>query len=180
MTPYTLFLDKPTEFKCKIQLEGASLKNSHARLVLSHNQTKMLYEGTIDPSGQCSIEIPKLSEWFSDSDAGKLQLEVIADGAYFAPWESDFKLDKSRKVTVEVAQPKAKPIPQIRVEVQSKKTSQDYIIENTVTFLKKNGVTKANALKNKKMIRESLISNIEKYNESMDPSSLVRQVIETL
>ena len=39
------------------------------------------------------------------SENGGMKLEVIADDMYFSPWESEYELKQSKKVTVEVKTP---------------------------------------------------------------------------
>ena len=57
---YKLFTDKPEVFECNIKLEGASLKNSSARLIIESEDVNLMFEGTINKDGKCSIPIKKL------------------------------------------------------------------------------------------------------------------------
>ncbi len=45
---YKLFTDKPEVFECNIKLEGASLKNSQARLIIESEDVNLMFEGTIN------------------------------------------------------------------------------------------------------------------------------------
>jgi len=99
---YKLFTDKPEVFECNIKLEGASLKNSSARLIIESEDINLMFEGTINKDGKCSIPIKKLKGLLEDNTSGQIKLEVIAEDTYFSPWKSDFIVDSSRKVTVEV------------------------------------------------------------------------------
>ena len=48
-------------------------------------------------------------------------MEVIAEDTFFTPWESDFEVDTSKKVTVEVkTQSPKKPIVETKVKVNVK------------------------------------------------------------
>ncbi len=99
---YKLFTDKTEVFECNIKLEGASLKNSSARLIIESEDVNLLFEGTINKDGKCSIPIKKLKGLLEDSTSGQIKLEVIAEDTYFTPWKSEFIVEASRKVTVEV------------------------------------------------------------------------------
>jgi TusA-related sulfurtransferase len=99
---YTLYTDKQELFECSISLEGASVKNSQARLIVESDNLNLLFKGTIDSSGKCTVPIKKLKNLLEESTKGKIRLEVIADDTYFTPWESDFEVETAKKLTVEV------------------------------------------------------------------------------
>ena len=86
MTSYKLYTDKPTNFECKIQLEGASLSKASARLVLEAPDRNLLFVGEISKAGQCSISIDKLRGILDEDTKGKLKLEVIVDDSYLTVW----------------------------------------------------------------------------------------------
>ena len=94
---YTLYTDKQELFECSISLEGASVKNSKVRLVVEADNLNLLFKGTIDSSGKCTVPIRKLKNLLEESTKGKIRLEVIADDTYFTPWESDFEVETARK-----------------------------------------------------------------------------------
>jgi TusA-related sulfurtransferase len=99
---YILYTDKQEVFECSISLEGASVKNSQARLIVESDNLNLLFKGTIDSNGKCTVPIKKLKNLLEESTKGKIRLEVIADDTYFTPWESNFEVETARKVTVEV------------------------------------------------------------------------------
>lgn len=99
---YKLFTDKAELFECDIKIEGTSLSNSKARLVIETNEYSILFNGNIDKSGKCEIPIKKLRGLIDENSQGTIKLEVIAEDTYFTPWESDFQVQASKKVTVEV------------------------------------------------------------------------------
>jgi len=99
---YKLFTDKTEIFECNIKLEGASLRNSVARIVIESQDINLLFTGTIDSQGKCKVPIKKLSGLLGENTTGKLKLEVIADDTYFVPWSSDFSVLASKGITVEV------------------------------------------------------------------------------
>ena len=99
---YKLFTDKAELFECDIKIEGASLSNSTARLVVETNDYSLMFNGKINNSGKCEIPIKKLKGLIDESSKGNIRLEVIADDTYFIPWKSEFEINASKKVTVEI------------------------------------------------------------------------------
>ena len=100
---YTLYSDKNNIFECDIQLEGASLSQAFARVIVEGDNLNLVFNGNITNDGNCRIEMPKLNML---KEGGEMKLEVIADDMYFNPWNSPFELKKSKNITVEVKQPK--------------------------------------------------------------------------
>ena len=99
---YKLFTDKSELFECDIKIEGASLSNSTARLVVETNDYSIMFNGKISSGGKCEIPIRKLKGLIEESSKGNIRLEVIAEDTYFTPWKSEFEIEASKKVTVEV------------------------------------------------------------------------------
>jgi hypothetical protein len=104
---YPLYSDKPNLFECSIQLEGCSLNQASARLIIESEQNSLIFNGEIDNTGACLIPVKKLKGIVSEG--GSMKLEVIADDMYFSPWESEYELLQSKQVTVEVKTPSSKP-----------------------------------------------------------------------
>lgn len=99
---YKLFTDKVELFECDVKLEGASLKNSIARIVIESEDVNLLFNGEITSEGKCKIPIKKLRGLLGENTKGTLKLEIIAEDTYFVPWTSDFAVQAAKKVTVEV------------------------------------------------------------------------------
>ncbi len=57
---YKLFTDKTELFECNISIEGATLKNSSARLIIESNDVNLLFNGKLDSSGKCQVPVKKL------------------------------------------------------------------------------------------------------------------------
>ena len=131
---YKLFTDKSELFECNISLQGASLKKSKARLVVETSDYSLLFKGEINSNGKCEIPIRKLKGLVDENTTGNIRLEVIAEDTFFTPWESDFEVDASKKVTVEVkSQTTKKPIVETKVKVKVKDekptiTEKDHVI----------------------------------------------------
>jgi hypothetical protein len=81
----------------------------------------LLFPGKIDTDGKCTIPVSKLKGLLDENTQGNIKLEVIADDVYFTPWESNFIIETSKKLTVEVTSQAAALIesqsPRVTVEV---------------------------------------------------------------
>jgi len=128
---YKLFTDKTEIFECDIKIEGTSLSNSSARLVIETKDYSLLFKGTINESGKCEIPIKKLKGLIDENSQGTIKLEVIAEDTFFTPWESDFQVQASKKVTVEVKsqQPEQEVIKENKVSVSNVKNT----VKNQIT-----------------------------------------------
>ena len=172
---YKLFTDKNELFECNISLQGASLKKSTARLVVETQDYSLLFNGDINSSGKCEIPIRKLKGLIDENTSGNIRLEVIAEDTFFTPWESDFEVDASKKVTVEVkSQTTKKPIVETKVKVKVKDekptiTEKDHVI-NLFKLLIKEDINvdnisyKRNALNNivATYLKENTVKNTGK------------------
>jgi hypothetical protein len=99
---YKLFTDKAELFECDIKIEGASLSNSNARLVVETNDYSLMFNGSISSDGKCKVPIKKLKGLIDENNKGNIKLEVIAEDTFFTPWETTFEVQASKKVTVEI------------------------------------------------------------------------------
>ena len=156
---YKLFTDKTNLFECSISLQGASLKKSKARLVVETTDYSLMFDGSISSGGKCEIPIRKLKGLIDENTSGNIRLEVVAEDTLFTPWESDFEVDASKKVTVEVkTQTTKKPIIEAKVKVKIKNekptiTEKDHVM-NLFKLLIKDDINvdnisyKRNALNN--------------------------------
>ena len=128
---YKLYTDKKEIFECEISLDGASLNDSVARLVVETPQLSLMFNGDISQTGKCTIPVKKLRGLLDEPVSGKMKLEVIAEDTYFSPWESDFTVETSKRVTVEVKS-QSKPIvsskPKMKVNVIKEKLDEEIVI----------------------------------------------------
>ena len=148
---YPLYSDKSNLFECQIQLEGCSLSDASARLIIESEQNSLVFNGEINKDGTCLIPVKKLKGLVSEG--GNMKLEVIADDMYFSPWESEYELQQSKKVTVEVKTPNQnKPKlfesnkPKINVSFKNNKTqkrrpTKKVVKENTSREFSKKDLT---------------------------------------
>ena len=170
---YKLFTDKTELFECNISLQGASLKKSKARLVVETQDYSLLFNGSINSNGKCEIPIRKLKGLIDEDTSGNIRLEVIAEDTFFTPWQSDFEVETSKKVTVEVkTQTTQKPILEAKATVkpqQVTKSEKDHVV-NLFKLLIKEDINidnisyKRNKLNNivATYLKEHTVNNTEK------------------
>jgi|TARA_X000001382_G_scaffold105663_1_gene80892 CRISPR/Cas system-associated exonuclease Cas4 (RecB family) len=135
---YKLFTDKAELFECDIKIEGTSLSKSTARLVVETSDYSLMFNGKISSNGKCEIPVKKLRGLIDENSKGNIRLEVIAEDTYFIPWKSEFEVDASKKVTVEVkSQASKKVIKENKIQVSNIKqeiTKQD--IDHVANIMK--------------------------------------------
>ena len=146
---YKLYTDKSELFECDIKIDGASLSDSTVRLVVETNDYSLMFNGKISKEGKCEIPIRKLKGLIEESSTGNIRLEVIAEDTYFTPWRSDFKIDASKKVTVEVkSQSNKKVIKENKVRITNIKqeiTNKDIDhVANIMKLLVRENITLQN------------------------------------
>ena len=165
---YKLFTDKSELFECDIKLRGASLKKSKARLVVETQDYSLMFNGSISNGGKCEIPIRKLKGLIDEDTTGNIRLEVIAEDTFFTPWESDFEVETSKKVTVEVkTQTSKKPIVEAKVTITN--SEQQHVINLLKLLIKENINIKNISYRRNKLnnivatyLKENTIKNTEK------------------
>ena len=181
---YKLFTDKSELFECDIKLEGASLSKSKARLVVETSDYSLLFNGSISSGGKCEIPIRKLKGLIDENTSGNIRLEVIAEDTYFTPWESDFEVDASKKVTVEVkSQTTKKPIIEAKVEVKVKNekptiTEKDHVI-NLFKLLIKEDINVDN-ISFKRNELNNIVATYLKENDVKNTNKVINGVLKVL
>ena len=181
---YKLFTDKSELFECDIKLEGASLSKSKARLVVETSDYSLLFKGEINSNGKCEIPIRKLKGLIDESTTGNIRLEVIAEDTFFTPWESDFEVDASKKVTVEVkSQQTKKPIVETKVNVKVKEekptlTEKDHVI-NLLKLLVKEDINVDN-ISFKRNELNNIVATYLQENTVKDTNKVINGVLKVL
>lgn len=151
---YNLYTDKPNKFNCNIDVEGTSLSKSKVRLVIETDEMSYMFNGSIENTGICEVNIPKTKNFLPEGTKGNIRLEVIADDVYFEPWTSDFNVKTSKKVNVVVTeQVEDKPKLKVHVFEQPEEQSKPKIVENKKPLNKTNSV---------KMTKEELFKRMFK------------------
>ena len=95
---YKLYQDKNEEFICDIMIEGSSPEETYARIIVESENWSLVFPGEIR-NGKCIVPIKKLNI-LKEGEVGNIKLEVVAEGNLFIPWENQFKVKMSKKVTV--------------------------------------------------------------------------------
>lgn len=101
---YKLYQDKNEEFVCDIHVEGSSPEDTYARIIVESENWSLMFPGEIK-NGKCIVPIRKLNI-LKEGEVGNIKLEVVAEGNLFIPWENQFKVKLSKKVTVNVNESK--------------------------------------------------------------------------
>jgi hypothetical protein len=182
---YKLYTDKQEIFECKIHLEGASLKDATSRIVVNTSDLNLMFEGTIDNQGNCKIPIRKLRGLVSEDTKGTMRLEVIAEDTYFEPWNSDFIVNTSKKIKVEVKGQQNQPI------TESKKSKKPKMIvtevkhpfdpvEKVVNILHKQGVGVSTIYESKKTMIPMLRKYSTKAGYKRGAKNFIKEVIQKL
>tara|TARA_R100001129_G_C5202349_1_gene214182 strand:- start:98 stop:673 length:576 start_codon:yes stop_codon:yes gene_type:complete len=164
---YKLYTDKVENFEAIIKLEGASTSKSTARLVVEADNFSLLFKGSVNSDGKVSIPVKRLKGLLDENTRGKIKLEVIAEDTYFIPWESDFQVDTSKKVTVEIKSQSQEPLiesnkPKVQVQVIKERkvtmSEREHVI-NIVKLLIKENIN----LKNLTVKKDKLNNIIGEY-----------------
>ena len=167
-----LYTDKSEIFECNVSLEGASIKNSKLRAILKFDDKNLMVEGKINSNGKGKIAFPKLNNISEDGEVGKMELEVIAEDAYFQPYEETFKVETSKKATVEVLNKKSLK-PKIVVE---KITPEKELLN----LLKELGITKKTLIENKSRLSKVLYNYYKETNINEGFDKFLQKVLKKL
>jgi len=179
---YKVYTDKQENFICEINLTGASLTNAKSRIIVSSDVVNIMFEGNVDSSGKCTVPIKKLQGLLPEGTTGDIKLEVIADDTYFQPWSSNFIVEASKKITVEVKSQSQKVIeeskPKMKVIVETDKKTH---VVNILREIKKQKIT----LKNIDQKRDDLTEIITNYQSSFtlteqEKSYIISKVLKAL
>ena len=167
-----LYTDKSEIFECNVSLEGASIKNSKLRAILKFDDKNLMVEGKINSNGKGKIVFPKLKNISEDGEVGKMELEVIAEDAYFQPYKEVFKVETSKKATVEVLNKKSLK-PKIVVE---KITPEKELLN----LLKERGITKKTLIENKSRLSKVLYNYYKETNINEGFDKFLQKVLKKL
>ena len=167
-----LYTDKSEIFECNVSLEGVSIKNSKLRAILKFDDKNLMVEGKINSNGKGKIVFPKLKNISEEGEVGKMELEVIAEDAYFQPYEETFKVETSKKATVEVLNKKLLK-PKIVVE---KITPEKELLN----LLKERGITKRTLIENKSRLSKVLYNYYKETNINEGFNKFLQKVLKKL
>jgi len=133
MNSYTLYLDKPENFQCEIEIKNAKSSDASARLIIECNDINLVYYGQISDSS-INVPIKSLKKFFTESDKAVAKLEVIVEGQLITPWESEVLFENYNKVEIkEVKTAKQKPIVEVKVKSTESKMASGKSVKNEQT-----------------------------------------------
>ena len=174
---YKLFTDKSELFECDIKLRGASLIKSKARLVVETSDYSLMFNGSISKSGKCEIPIRKLKGLIDEDTTGNIRLEVIAEDTFFTPWETDFEVETSKKVTVEVkSQTFKKPIVEAKVKITN--SEQQHVVSLLKLLINENINIKNISYKRNKL--NNIVATYLKENTIKNTNKVINGVLKIL
>ena len=180
---YKLYTDKQETFECDLYLEGADLKDSSARILVETKDLTLLFPGKINEDGNCKVPIKKLKGLLDEKTEGNIKLEVIAEDTLIEPWQSEFVVETSKKVTVEVKgqgnkkQIKESSKPQVKIKNVKNNFNP---INEMVKVLKENKITLQKVAKDKKRIVSILENYSKKIGYKGGTKKFIREVIQKL
>ena len=131
-----------------------------------------MVEGKINSNGKGKIVFPKLKNISEEGEVGKMELEVIAEDAYFQPYKEIFKVETSKKATVEVLNKKSLK-PKIVVE---KITPEKELLN----LLKERGITKRTLIENKSRLSKVLYNYYKETNINEGFDKFLQKVLKKL
>ena len=175
---YKLFTDKSELFECDIKLQGASLKKSKARLVVETPDYALMFNGSISTSGKCEIPIRKLKGLIDEDTTGNIRLDVIAEDTFFTPWESDFEVETSKKVTVEVKSQTQSKKPIVEAKVKITNSEQQHVVSLLKLLVNENINIKNISYKRNKL--NNIVATYLKENTVKDTNKVIKGVLKKL
>ena len=179
---YKLFTDKAELFECDIKIDGSSLTKSTARLVVETSEYSLMFNGQISKDGHCKIPIRKLKGLIDESAKGNIRLEVIAEDTFFTPWQSDFEVETSRKVTVEVkTQTTQKTILEAKATIkpqQVTKSEKKHVVNLFKLFIKED--INIDNISYKRNELNNIVATYLKENTVDDTEKVINGVIKIL
>ena len=180
---YKLYTDKIENFEAKIKLQGASLKNSKARLVIEAEDFNLMFNGTIASDGKVKVPVKRLKGLIEENSKGTIKLEVIAEDTLFTPWQSKFEVEQSKKITVEIkSQSKKEIIKESSAEIISQPTvSERQHVVNIIKMLIKENIN-FNNLTIKKNKLNNIIAEYVQGNpiENKKRQNVIEKVVKVL
>ena len=72
---YNLYTDKANKFNCNIEIEGTSLAKSKVRLVIETDEMSYMFNGSIENTGVCEVNIPKTKHFLPRSEEHTSELQ---------------------------------------------------------------------------------------------------------
>lgn len=115
---YKIFRDKAEILTCDMEISGANLTTSKARIIVEGKNLTYMFEGSIDAQGKCKIPLKKMN-FLNENERGIIKLEIIVDDTVFTPWEDNFVAVDSKKVTAKAFESTEDPTSKIGVRLKN-------------------------------------------------------------
>jgi hypothetical protein len=163
---FKLYTDKNNTFKCKVAIEGANESSALTRLIIEGENYNLMFEGSIKDN-ICEVNIGKFKNTDNFKSKGSMRLEVIADDTYFTPWKSEYMIEQSKTVVVEMIEDKASSKPLVEVKEVS------YVQEKSKVDFNNSGENIYNLLIENKI----KFKNYENLTEMLKYNSKAKQII---
>jgi hypothetical protein len=136
-----------------------------------------MFNGSISKGGKCEIPIRKLKGLIDEDTTGNIRLEIIAEDTFFTPWETNFEVETSKKVTVEVkTQTSKKPIVEAKVKITN--SEQNHVINLFKLLVKENINIKNIQYKRNKL--NNIVATYLKENTIKDNKKIIQGVLKIL
>ena len=118
-----------------------------------------------------------------ENTQGNIRLEVIAEDTFFTPWESNFKVDASKKVTVEVkSKTNSQPIMEAKVSNITQETvtltERDHVV-NILKLLVKEQINIKNISYKKDKLNNIVATYLTEYKID-DSNKIIERIVKVL
>jgi hypothetical protein len=181
---YKIYLDKNKIFECNINIEGASLDKSEARLLIESENFSLVFKGKINSDGKVKIPINKLKGILKEDIKGKILLEVIAEDTVFKPWESEYETDVSKKVEVKITESVEEIVvkPKMTFSIIPDEFDTKKHLNEIYKILENHKVNKNNLLKNKEIFNKLVETycSLNYINEPENVSSIKKDLMNNI
>jgi hypothetical protein len=137
-----------------------------------------MFNGSISKGGKCEIPIRKLKGLIDEDTTGNIRLEVIAEDTFFTPWETDFEVETSKKVTVEVKTQTTPKKPIIEATVKVTDSEQQHVINLLKLLVNENINIKNISYKKNKL--NNIVATYLKENTVKDTNKVISGVLKKL
>ena len=154
-------------FSFKLEVKGADLKNTSARLIFEGKNQNHFFPVKINNTGLCEHQV--MFDDVKSLKEGKVYLEVVANNTYFKPWEDTYRVNTTIIPIVNLEENNIKSTSAVKPNFTSlRREYRSMLRHHGVSFL--NGDTKENLdIKN---IVISLLENKYGSNIKTDLSQL--------
>lgn len=167
---FKLYTDKINTFKCKVEIEGASESTALARLIVEGESHNLMFDGKIKDN-ICEVNLGKFKNFDNFKNKGSMKLEIIADDTYFVPWKSEYEVEQSKNVVVEMIEEKTPSKPLVEVKEVS------YIEDKPKTNIKVNSGNDGEKIYNLLVERKVKLNNYKNLKGMLKYNPTAKQIV---